>query len=299
VKIIVLGSAAGGGFPQWNCRCPVCQLAWGGDARVAPRTQAGLALSADGENWVLINASPDLRQQILSTPELQPRNGHRHSPVRSVILTNGDVDAITGLLTLRERQSLTLYASPATLDTISFNPVFDVLAKDVVERMPFALEVPITPVPGVTVTAFAVPGKVPLYQEGANLVIGEEGEAVIGLDIAANGRRFVFIANCADVNDTVRERARGADLLMFDGTTFTDDEMPRLGLSQKTARRMGHVAMQGPEGALTRFADVEVGRKLFIHINNSNPALVDRSPERHEIEAAGWQLTYDGMRIEL
>jgi pyrroloquinoline quinone biosynthesis protein B len=299
VKVIVLGSAAGGGFPQWNCRCPVCALAWAGDARVTPRTQAGIAVSADGASWVLVNASPDLRQQILQTPELQPQAGLRHSPIRSVILTNGDVDGVAGLLTLRERQAFTLYGAPETLEILAANTIFNVLATDVVERRSFNFDTPLEPVPDLEVTAFAVPGKVPLYMEDETLKIGTESGSVIGLEFRAGDGRFVYIANCARVTDGVRARAEGAELLMFDGTTFTDDEMPRLGLSAKTAARMGHVAMSGPDGSLAGLAGVRAGRKVFLHVNNSNPALVDGSPERDAVEAAGWQVAHDGMRFTL
>jgi pyrroloquinoline quinone biosynthesis protein B len=298
VKIIVLGSAAGGGFPQWNCRCPTCQLAWAGDPRVQPRTQAGIAVSADGESWLLVNASPDLRQQVISTPELHPRDGLRHSPIGAVLLTNGDVDAIAGLLTLRERQPFLLYGTRAALNVLDGNTVFNVLS-DLVERRDFTFGKVFEAVPGLQVEAFTVPGKVPLYLEGSDPVLAEEGENVIGLEITAGSEKLVFIANCAHVSDSVRQRAKGADLLMFDGTTFTDDEMPSLGLSQKTAARMGHLAMSGEGGSMAALADVDAGRRLFIHINNSNPALVDGSPERQAVEVAGWQLAHDGMRIEL
>ncbi|MDX6807260.1 pyrroloquinoline quinone biosynthesis protein PqqB [Terrihabitans rhizophilus] len=298
MKIIVLGSAAGGGFPQWNCRCPTCQLARAGDPRVQPRTQAGIAVSADGESWLLVNASPDLRQQIISTPELHPRHGLRHSPIGAVLLTNGDLDAIAGLLTLRERQPFLLYGTKAALDVLDGNTVFNVLS-DLVERRDFTFGKVFEAVPGLQVEAFTVPGKVPLYLEGSDPVLAEEGENVIGLEITAGGKRLVFIANCARVSDAVRKRTKGADLLMFDGTTFTDDEMPSLGLSQKTAARMGHLAMSGEGGSMAALADVDAGRRLFIHINNSNPALVDGSPERQAVEVAGWQLAHDGMRIEL
>lgn len=299
MKIIVLGSAAGGGFPQWNCRCPVCELAWAGDPRVQPRTQAGIAVSAGGANWVLVNASPDLRQQLLDTPELHPQSGLRHSPIASVILTNGDVDGVAGLLTLRERQAFTLFGTAETLEILAANTIFNVLADGVVERRAFGFGTTLEPAPGLRVTAFAVPGKVPLYMEDASLQIGAESGSVIGLEFRAGDARFVYIANCARVTDGVRATAEGADLLMFDGTTFTDDEMPRLGLSAKTAARMGHVAMSGPDGSLAALAGVTAGRKVFLHVNNSNPALVDGSPERQAVEGAGWQVAHDGMRFSL
>ena len=298
MRIIVLGSAAGGGFPQWNCRCPTCSLAWAGDPRVVPRSQSGLAVSADGAAWVLVNASPDLRQQILATPALHPAEGRRHTPVSAVVLTNGDVDHVAGLLTLRERQAFALHASPSLHAMLDADPVFAVLDRGLVTRHVTALD-RVSDIAGLAVTPFAVPGKVPLFLEAGEVEIGRETDMTVGLDIRAGGRRAVHVPGCAAVTPALIDRIAGADLLLFDGTTFTDDEMPRLGLSPKTAARMGHVAMSGPEGSLARLAGAAVRAKVYVHINNTNPALVTGSPERAAVEAAGWRLAEDGMEITL
>jgi len=303
VQIIVLGSAAGGGFPQWNCRCPNCRLAWAGDPRVAPRTQSSVAVSTDGHDWVLVNASPDLRQQIMATPALHPREAQRHTPIRSVVLTNGDVDHVAGLLTLRERQPFALYASPSLLETLARDPIFDVLDPTLVARRPMALD-QASDVAGLRVTPFAVPGKVPLFLETDEVQVGLETDMTVGLDIAANGRRAVYVPGCAAVTAGLLDRIAGADLLLFDGTTYTDGEMVDLGLapegfSPKTAARMGHVAMSGPSGSLAALNGARVGSRVYLHINNTNPVLVEGSPERGAVEAAGWRVAHDGMEIGL
>jgi pyrroloquinoline quinone biosynthesis protein B len=299
VRFIVLGSAAGGGVPQWNCRCPVCQLAWGGDARVRHRSQSSVAVTIDGENFVLLNASPDLRQQIIDRPALHPRAGRRDSPIKTVVATSADVDHIAGLLTLREKQKLTLRATSATLAAIAGNPVFDVLSDEAVGREAIRLADPFEPVAGLHIEAFAAPGKVALWQEGDVVALGEEGESTIALELQSHGKRVVYAPACAKVTPALRERLRGADALFFDGTTFTDDELLSQGLMQKTARRMGHMSMSGPEGSIAALADLPIGRKIFIHINNSNPALVEDSAERRAVEAAGWEVAHDGMEIVL
>src|SRR5215203_3820713 len=145
LRILVLGSAAGGGFPQWNCRCPVCELAWAGDQRVMPRTQSSLAVSADGERWLLLNASPDVRQQIRATPQLQPHKPGRHSPIAAVVLSNGDVDHVAGLLSLREGHSFSLYGTDAVLTGLDANPIFRVLDPAVVKRVTIDLDSPVDP----------------------------------------------------------------------------------------------------------------------------------------------------------
>jgi pyrroloquinoline quinone biosynthesis protein B len=297
VHILVLGSAAGGGFPQWNCLCPVCQLAWAGDKRVKPRTQSSLAISSDGENWLLLNASPDLRQQILALKQLHPRGAKRHSPIAGVFVTNGDVDHLTGLLTLREQQPFTIYGSKRTLE-LTGESVFGVLNKDLVKSVPVELEKPVK-VMGLTITPFAVPGKVPLWLEDAQVKIGTEDESTVGLEIIEGKKRFYYIPGCAEVTPKIQERIKGADLLFFDGTTYTDDEMVKLGLSPKTAWRMGHVAMSGEKGSMHRLLDLNIGRKIYVHINNTNPVLIEDSPERQSVEKAGWDVSYDGMEVTI
>jgi len=296
LRILVLGSAAGGGFPQWNCLCPVCQLAWSGDKRVKPRSQSSLAVSADGEQWLLLNASPDLRQQIIASPCLHPRGAKRHSPISAVFVTNADVDHLAGLLTLREQQPFTLFGSRATLAQTGAG-IFAVLNKDIVDTRVAELEVPVDTGLGIFVTPFAVPGKVPLYLEGKNVAVGAESEATIGVELSDGAKSFFYVPGCAGINEGVIKRLAGAALVFFDGTTFTDDEMVNLGLSKKTAWRMGHVAMSGEKGSLERLASCAIGRKIYVHINNTNPVLIDDSPQRAAVERAGWDVAYDGMEI--
>jgi len=299
LDVVVLGSAAGGGVPQWNCRCRVCSLAWAGDPRVRPRTQSSIAVSADGESFVLINASPDLRAQIASEPALQPRSGLRHSPIGAVVLTNGDVDHVAGLLTLREKQPLTVFASAEILAVLEDNPIFDVLDADLVTRRVLPAGVPVAVGAGVVVEAYEVPGKVPLYLEGDAVEVGTLSGATIGLAISGAGRTVHYVPGCARVTPELTARISGADALLFDGTVYEDDEMIRAGVGQKTGARMGHLAMSGPAGSIAGLAGVSVGRKIFIHINNTNPVLIDGSPERRAIEERGWQVAHDGLALAL
>ncbi|GJD35935.1 pyrroloquinoline quinone biosynthesis protein PqqB [Methylobacterium aerolatum] len=299
MRVVVLGSAAGGGLPQWNCRCPNCTLARTEPARVRPRTQSSIAVSADGDDWLLINASPDIRQQLFDNPSMHPREGLRHSPIRSVLLTNGDVDHVAGLLTLREGQPFTLYATSGILESVNANRVFDVMAEGVVVRKTIGLGSSFEPLPGLTVTLFAVPGKVPLWLEGAQVEIGAETETTVGAMIEAGGKRLAYIPGCAQVNDDLRRRIAGVDALLFDGTVLYDDDMIRAGVGTKTGWRMGHVPMRGENGAIDALAGVEIGRRVFVHINNTNPVLVEESPERADVEAAGWTVAHDGLSLEL
>ena len=180
---------------------------------------------------------------------------------------------------------------------IDTDPIFAVLDPAAVSWQVMTAEMPVTLASGLTVVAFAVPGKVPLFLERGEVEVGMMGEMTIGLDISSGNRRLVYVPGCASINDGLRKRLAGADVLMFDGTTFTDDEMLRLGLSSKTAARMGHVAIDGAEGSLQGLADVAVGRRIYIHINNTNPILVDGSRERQAVESAGWEVAFDGMEI--
>ena len=297
---VVLGSAAGGGFPQWNCRCPVCRLAWDGDARVHARTQASIAVSADGRRWILLNASPDLRAQLAATPQIQPRhvNGEvRDSPIEAVVLTGAEVDQIAGLLHLRERQPFTVYGTRPTLDIVEDNSVFGVLAPDVVKRQAIALDEPFT-VAGVEIELFAAPGKVPLYLETDDPRTAEESGTNVGAELRAGGKRLVFVPGAARVTPGLRQRLEKADVVMFDGTLFTDDEMIRNGTGPKTGRRMGHMPIDGSDGSLAALRGLSA-RRLYIHINNTNPILIAGSPERQQVEAAGVEVADEGMEIAL
>ncbi len=311
MRILILGSAAGGGFPQWNCNCPVCQAARANDGRARARTQSSIAASADGERWALFNASPDLRQQINENPALHPRTGTRHSPISSVVLTNADVDHVAGLLTLRERQPLSLYASDRVHGALEANPIFGVLNPDFVARRPLPLgtaqEIHDRDGTGIglSVEAFTVPGKVALYLEdesaGADANFGTREGDTIGLCVRQrdSDAAFFYIPGCAALTPPLAARLKGAQLVLFDGTLHEDEEMVSGGLSPKTGQRMGHISISGPNGSIAAFAGLGVQRRMFIHINNSNPVLLEQSPERAAVERGGWEIAMDGQEIEI
>lgn len=306
MQAIVLGAAAGGGFPQWNSNGIGCRRARAGDPAALPRTQASLAVSANGEDWVVLTASPDLRQQIERTPSLHPRRGLRSSPIVAVVLTGGDVDAIAGLLTLRERQPFTLYATSQVHAVLDANPIFEVLTRNVVRRAALRLEqacdvlLPSGLPSGLTVTAFAVPGKVPLYLEQPDAVPElAETDQTVGIAVSAGDATLFYIPGCATMTPALAARLRDAAIVLFDGTLWADDEMIRAGIGSKTGRRMGHMSVSGADGTLAAFAGLGVRQRVLLHINNSNPILLDDSPERAEVEAAGWQVAFDGMELRL
>jgi pyrroloquinoline quinone biosynthesis protein B len=309
MHIKVLGSAAGGGFPQWNCNCRNCAAVRAGTPGFRARTQSSLAVSRDGISWALLNASPDLRQQINDNRELQPdiKAGLRHSPIKAAVLTNGDVDHIIGLINLREAQPFAIYASKRILDVLAANSVFQVLADPLVPRNEITLDQPFNLAGGgvdlgLTVEAFAVPGKVALYLEDKSSgdYGGREGDT-IGLKISdpAEKKSFFYIPGCAAVDERLATRLKGATVVFFDGTLFTDDEMIEQGLLNKTGARMGHISMSGGAGSITAFSKLGVGRLIYVHINNSNPALDENSPARKAIDGAGWEVGYDGMEVRL
>ena len=307
LRVVVLGAAAGGGVPQWNCGCPVCQT-----ARESPElqsTQASIAVTCDGEHWFLVNASPDLRQQLTATRQLHPKAGKlRHSPISGVILTNGEIDAIAGLLSMREGSPFTIYAHERVLAILKSNNVFNVLGETNVKRTPIVVDQQFEPdlpdgsASGIEVLPFQVPGKGAWYLEGKAHPAGVDGVGdTLGLRIAdrASGKYLYFVAACARVTDQVRSRLAGAPLVFFDGTVWRDDELIAAGLGNKTGQGMGHIAMSGRDGAIESLAGLGIGRKLFLHVNNSNPALLRGSAERDAIEQAGWQIAVDGMEITL
>jgi pyrroloquinoline quinone biosynthesis protein B len=308
LRIVVLGAAAGGGVPQWNCGCAVCTTARSSHSALQS-TQASIAVSADGANWYLVNASPDLRQQLIATPQLHPRAGRlRHSPIAGVILTNGEVDAVAGLLSMREGSPFTLYAHERVLAILRSNSIFNVLGENNVKRRPIEADTAFEPVlpdgspSGIEILPFTVPGKGAWYLEGkAHPTGGDAAGDTLGLRILdkASGKYFYFLAACAEVTDDLKSRLSGAALVFFDGTVWRDDELIVQGLGTKTGQKMGHISMSGEHGAIARLAGLDIGRKLFLHINNSNPALLAGSSERKMLEQAGWQIPADGTEITL
>ncbi len=298
---IVLGAAAGGGFPQWNCRCAVCALAWDGDPRVVARTQASLAVSADGARWTLLNASPDLRAQLGATPALHPRE-KRGSPIEAVVLTGAEIDQTAGLLSLRERQPFTLIATEETLAALAGNPMFGALAPEVVTRRAVAPGTRFELPGGLSAELFTVPGKVPLYLERGTPETAIESGANVGVEIAAAGATLMFVPGAAALTPALRERLARAHAILFDGTLFSDDEMIASGTGAKTGRRMGHMPIEGADGSLAGLAGLPSNlgkRRIYVHINNTNPILIDGSPQRRRVEAAGWEIAADGLEINL
>jgi pyrroloquinoline quinone biosynthesis protein B len=294
---IVLGAAAGGGFPQWNCNCEVCRLAWADDPRVRARTQASLAVSSNRKSWTLLNASPDLRAQIQANTALHPRE-LRASPIKSVVLTGAEIDQTAGLLNLRERSPFTIMATATTLAAVADNPMFGALAPEVVSRSAIFPGQRFKLTGGLEAELFMVPGKVPLYLEGENPETSEESAANVGVEITDGDKQLAYVPGAAAVTPALRQRLARADVILFDGTLFTDDEMIRTGTGAKAGRRMGHMPIDGEDGSLAALQGLSA-RKIFVHINNTNPILVDGSPERRRVEGAGWEVAEDGMEIVL
>ena len=294
---IVLGSAAGGGFPQWNCRCAVCRLAWDGDPRVTPRAQASLAVSGDGERWTLLNASPDLRAQLAATPALHPRT-LRGSPIAAVVLTGGEIDQTAGLLNLRERQPFELIGTRDTLAAVGGNPMFGALAPDVVTRRAAEAGASFLLPGGLSAELFMVPGKVPLYLEQGAVETSVESGANVGVEIKAGDATLLCVPGAANITPALHDRLARADVILFDGTLFRDNEMIASGTGTKTGRRMGHMPIDGADGSLAALKGLGK-RRIYIHINNTNPILIEDSPERRRVEAAGFEVAADGLEIRL
>ena len=297
MQTLVLGAAAGGGFPQWNCGCRHCVLARSGDARARPRTQASVAARGRGGQWLIVGASPDLRAQILANPELWPPAGTRNSPVGAVVLVSADVDGIAGLLTLREQHPFRLFAPASILAVLEANGVFASLDPSLVTRTELVAGVAVQTPLDLVVTLLEMPGKTPLYQEVRDAADAAPAPTYAAR-IEAGGKVCVVAPGCAAVTDEVLGKLADADLLYFDGTLFTETEMIDAGLSWKTSRRMGHVPVSGPDGSLARLAGLRA-RKIYFHINNSNPILLEESPARAAVVAAGFEVSYDGMKVEL
>ncbi len=295
---LVLGAAAGGGFPQWNCGCHLCCLARSGDPRVRAATQASIAVTGNETDWLVVGASPDLRQQIMQNPRLWPAHGPRHSPLAAVVLLGGDVDAIAGLLVLRERQPFTVYAPVPLLDLLRQNNIFDVLDPAIVRQEPIvpdrAGEMPRGDCADPARDArqgSALSRKPRRHRRRARPDLRrtpgrQRTQRHHGAGLCRDHRR-VCDSNCATPT-----------CVFFDGTLFTDDEMIAEGLGEKTGRRMGHVPVSGPGGTLEGLSDLP-GRRVLLHINNSNPILLRDSPERRQVEAAGFEVAFDGMEVVL
>jgi pyrroloquinoline quinone biosynthesis protein B len=302
----VLGSAAGGGFPQWNCGCPNCRGVRTGAIRATPRTQESVAVSADGDDWFLVNASPEIRAQIESFPPIHPRRP-RHSPIQGIFLTNGDLDHCLGLLSLRESHPLVVYATePVYRGFSEENVLFRTLQR-------FPEQVTWRPLKagredevvgaggrpsGLLVQPVPVPGKPPIHLEGRHAPDPEES---IGLRFreAATGRVLAYFSGVAALTPAVRQALGDADAVFLDGTFWSSDELITLGVGEKRAEQMAHLPVGGPGGSLAALRDLRATRRVYIHLNNTNPLLRDDSPERAAATTAGWEVAWDGMTVEL
>jgi pyrroloquinoline quinone biosynthesis protein B len=307
VIVRVLGAAAGGGFPQWNCACSNCLGLRKGLINASPRTQESVCLSADAENWFLINASPDIRTQIESFAPLHPK-GSRTSPIQAIFLTNGDLDHCLGLLSLRENHRLVIYSTESirrgftegnvlyrTLQRFAGQVTWRTLKLNVEEALLHADGIP----SGLTVKALPVPGKPPVHLEG--LVSPDDPELNVGLRFrqCPDGPALVYLPAVGRITPSVREELEAAAAVFFDGTFWSSDELSTPGFLPKSAEDLAHWPVGGPKGSLAMLSKIRASRRTFIHINNTNPMLREDSTERAIVKAAGWEVAWDGMELVL
>jgi len=303
----VLGSAAGGGFPQWNCACVNCGGVRKGLIAASPRTEESIGLSPGDGHWFLVNASPDIRAQIESFGALHPSQS-RSTPIQAIFLTNGDLDHCLGLLSLRENHRLVLYATDSvhrgftegnvlyrTLQRFAEQVTWRTLKLDVEEPVLHADGRP----SGLTVTAMAVPGKPPIHLEG--LVSAGQADQNVGLRFrqSTNGKVLAYFPAVGRITSPVLNALEGADCVMFDGTFWSSDELSAPGFLEKSAEDLAHCPVGGAKGSLSMLSKIAAPHRVFIHINNTNPMLREDSHERKLVEAAGWEVAWDGMEIRL
>jgi pyrroloquinoline quinone biosynthesis protein B len=310
MKILVLGSGAGGGYPQWNCNCEMCGGQRRGTTQATPRTQSSIAVSQDGQQWVLLNASPDLGHQIRSNPLLQPRHGLRDTPVKAVVLMDAQIDHVTGLLSLREGPSIDLYCTPSVFEELTTGlPIVPTLQHYCgVHWHPLpvagertAAEFRLDASPGLRFRALAIPGKAPPYSRHRNDPSVGDNIALLIEDMST-GQRVFYAPGLASVGKPEMMWMEEADCVMVDGTFWTEDEMIELGLGSKAASDMGHLPQttsDGQPGMIEALDRIGARRKVLIHINNSNPILDGKSAQRLELADHGIEVAYDGMEIEL
>ena len=309
MRIRVLGSAAGGGFPQWNCNCRNCRSLRAGTFSGKGRTQTQVAISNDDRTWFLLNTSPDLRAQIEATLALHPRNVGRDSPIGGVLLTSGDVDQIAGLLSLRELQPFRVYCTPSIRRILQEdNSVFRMLNRvsDQVSWTEIACDesFPLLTVAGndsgIGCTVFSLGGRYPAYVSRERIANLKPEEASLGVMLASSsGGRFAYMPAVPAVDDSLLQRLEDADLVFFDGTFWSDDELIRVQGGGSTAREMGHIPISGAEGSLCELAGLRRPRKIFVHVNNTNPMLDESGPEYREVRTAGWEIAEDGWSLDL
>ncbi len=293
----VLGSAAGGGFPQWNCGCPQCRAARERSRPCRPRTQSSIAVSLDYRRWFLFNASPDIRAQIESFPPLHPR-GLRDSTLQAVVLTDGELDHTLGLLSLREAARVEVHATPTVHDILCGGTALlrTLAAFTTVEWRPVVPGREVSLADGLVYAAFHVPTR-----KRARFGAASGDGSVVGYRITDRraGRTLVYLPGVQEFGPAMRAHLDDCACLLFDGTCWRDDELIRLGVGHKTSREMGHLPIGGADGSLERLAPLPIERKIYIHINNTNPILLEDSEERRIVEEHGWEVAADGLELEI
>ena len=304
MRIRVLGAAAGGGFPQWNCNCPNCDGLRKGSIRAQARTQSSIAVSGDNEHWVLFNASPDVLQQLRSFPELQPGRALRDTAIAAIVLIDAQIDHTTGLYMLREhRQPWPVWCTPGVREDLSVgNPLFGVLGHYAGinwHEVPLAGAFSIERATGLGFEALSLTSNAPPYSPHRDRP--QPGDNIgVSLINTKNGKRVFYAPGLGEMEPHVWAAMERADCVLVDGTLWTDDEMIRLGASQKTSRAMGHLPQSGAGGMLEWLDRLPATtRKVLIHINNTNPILDEDSPQRATLSAHGIEVAFDGMEIEL
>ena len=292
----VLGSAAGGGSPQWNCGCPVCAAVRSGDG--LPRTQSSVAVSADYRRWFLINASPDVRTQIEAFPGLHPQDGDRATPLEAVLLTDAELDHTLGLLLLREARTLRLYATPAVHKMLCDGSG---VLRTLEHYCPveWRAVLPGTDLPladGLSCRPFDVP-----TTKRARYGPGVDHGRVVGYRLTdeRSGGTLVYLPGVEALTPALRAEIEGCDCLLIDGTCWRDDELVRLGLAGKTSREMGHLPIDGQDGTLAQLPALGIGRTIFVHMNNTNPILLEDAPERRIVEDSGMEVAMDGLEVQV
>jgi pyrroloquinoline quinone biosynthesis protein B len=304
MTIFVLGSAAGGGFPQWNCNCRNCRGVRTGTLRAKPRTQSSIAVSANSLNWVLVNASPDILTQLKACSQLHPSGNVRDTRIRAVVLVDSQIDHTIGLAMLREGERLQVYCTNSVREDLTTgNPLFRMLEHYCGVNW---YEAPLSAgagfripeVEGIDFAAVPVRSKAPPYSPHREAPREDDNIALVITDLSS-GKKAFYAPGLAAVAPNVWECMSGADCLLIDGTFWTDDEMIRTGAGRKRALDMGHLAQSGENGMLSLLRRLPKSRKVLIHINNTNPILDEDSSERRELDRAGVEVAYDGMEILL
>jgi pyrroloquinoline quinone biosynthesis protein B len=306
VQLKILGSAAGGAFPQWNCACANCRALREGTFSGPPRSQTQVAVSEDGRSWFLLGASPDLRSQIEATPELHPREGIRQSPIVGVVLANADLDHVLGLLLLRELQPLRVYATPSVRRILrEDNSMFTMLHRVPIQAVwtdftageEFALCDARGADSGLRLQPWSLSPHYPAYVREERRAQLAAAEASLGFILESpSARRVAYLPAVPGLDDPLLERLENCDLLLFDGTFWSDDELIRVQGGGQTAPQMGHTAV---EDALTMLAGLRRPRKIFLHVNNTNPMLNQAGKEYRRVRDAGWEIAEDGWQFNL